>query len=264
MPHLRQITLYPIKSLDGVSVAQATILASGALQHDREFAIADQQGTLVNGKRTAQIHRIRSDFDLSARTVTLWTDTVTPTTFELERDRPALAQWFSDYFQFPVQLLHNTEQGFPDDTASPGPTIVSTASLEAVTHWFPELSLEEARRRFRTNLELDAEPFWEERLYSTDEQVVPFQIGVAQFLGVNPCQRCVVPTRDTVTGAVYPGFQKQFATQRQISLPDWAERSHFNHFYRLAVNTRLPSSEAGKVLHVGDSVSVAAPVRSQQ
>jgi uncharacterized protein YcbX len=149
--------------------------------------------------------------------------------------------------------VQNTEMGFPDDTDSPGATIVSMATLAAIGDWFPDLDLAQIRRRFRTNLEISGvEPFWEDRLFGAADQPVPFQIGDVQFLGINPCQRCVVVLRDPTTGAPYPNFQKQFVDQRQATLPDWATRSRFNHFYKLAVNTRLSKSEAGKVLRLGD------------
>ena len=65
----------------------------------------------------------------------------------------------------PVRLVEDAERGFPDDTDSPGPTVVSTATLETVASWFPGLTIEEVRRRFRANLEIgDTEPFWEDRL----------------------------------------------------------------------------------------------------
>ena len=61
-PYLAKILLYPIKSLDGIEVEQATILSSGALQYDREFAFVDGQNRFVNGKRYPQIHLLRSQF----------------------------------------------------------------------------------------------------------------------------------------------------------------------------------------------------------
>jgi uncharacterized protein len=53
------MNIYPIKALDGMSLQAARILPSGALEHDRGYAIFDQQGELVNGKRTAQVHRLQ-------------------------------------------------------------------------------------------------------------------------------------------------------------------------------------------------------------
>ena len=130
---------------------------------------------------------------------------------------------------------------------SPGPTIISTATLEAIASWYPGLDVEEVRLRFRTNIEISGVPaFWEDQLFAEPEDTVNFQMGNVQFMGINPCQRCVVITRDSQTGETDLKFQKTFVTQRQTTLPEWAERSRFNHFYRLAINTRLPVTEAGK------------------
>lgn len=256
MPYLSRIILYPIKSLDGIAVQQAMVLDSGALQGDREYAIVDYQGKFVNGKRTAAVHKLRATFDLGNRLVSLSiaaSDQAAP--FHLDDDRVSLEEWLSEYFGFPVKLIHNAEMGFPDDTNSPGPTVISTATLETVASWFPGLAVDSLRKRMRTTLEIaDVEPFWEDQLYAQTGTFVPFQIGMVNFMGVNPCQRCIVPTRDQETGEAYPEFQKIFSDQRQQTLPDWVDTSRFNHFYRLAINTRLTPLESRKMLRVGDSV----------
>jgi uncharacterized protein YcbX len=256
MPRLEHIFVYPIKSLDGVAVNQATVLESGALKGDREFAIVDLQGNYVNGKRNASVHKLRSSFDLENRTVSLQIQaTEQAETFHLDGDRASLEAWLTNYFGFPVKVLQNTQLGFPDDTDSPGPTVISTATLKDIAAWFPGLNLEAARLRFRTNLEIEGvEAFWEDCLYGKADSVVSFQIGAAHMNGVNPCQRCIVPTRDAITGEADAGFQKTFSHLRQESLPEWAERSRFNHFYKVAVNTRISASQAGKVLSIGDQV----------
>jgi uncharacterized protein YcbX len=257
MVHLAKILLYPIKSLDGVAVTEATVLTSGALKGDREFAIIDYQGKFVNGKRIPAIHKLRAHFDLENRTVSLQVqDTIESVRFALDGDRTPLENWLGNYFGFPVKLIQNLAMGFPDDTESPAPTIISTATLEAVAAWFP-LSVENLRSRLRTTLEIaTAEPFWEEHLFTTAGNLVPFHIGSVQFLGVNPCQRCIVPTRDPITGEPYPNFQKTFVEHRKATFPAWAEASRFNHYYRLAVNTRTHPSESGKTLHIGDLVTL--------
>ena len=235
---------------------KAHVLASGALVGDREFAIVDSQGKFVHGKRTDAVHHLRSSFDLENRTVSLQQPGQSKiATFSLEGDRTPLEHWLTNYFRFPVQVIQNTNQGFPDDTASPGPTLISIETLKEVTTWFPGIPLENLRQRLRTNLEIDGvEAFWEERLYSESSQCVPFQIGQTQFLGINPCQRCIVPSRDPQTGHPFPNFQRIFVTKRQQTLPAWAEASRFNHFYRLAINTRRSDSDGQKILHIGDQV----------
>lgn len=256
MVHLAKIILYPIKSLDGVSVEQATVLPSGALQGDREFALVDEQGKFVNGKRTAAIHQIRAQFNLGERTVSLQVQNQSQqSTFHLDQERPAIAEWFTGYFGFPVKLVQNTTMGFPDDTASPGPTLITTETLQELITWFPECSEENLRQRFRTTLEVaGAEPFWEDQLFATEGQLELFQIGRVAFAGVNPCQRCIVPTRDPASGEIFSNFQKVFIAKRKATLPVWADASRFNHFYRLAVNTVVAPSLSHTLLQVGDPV----------
>lgn len=258
-PVVAQLRLYPIKALAPVMVDRAIVLPSGALAGDRSFALVDAEGKFVNGKRNAKVHALRALFDLDAMSIALSGQNAAHSkTFHIEQERAHLEAWLSEYFGFPVRIIQSFD-GFPDDTASPGPTIVSTASLEAIATWFPDLTVEEIRLRFRANIEIaGVPPFWEDRLFRAEDELVPFQIGDVQFMGVNPCQRCVVVTRNPETGTAYPNFQKTFVARRQEVLPDWAERSRFNHFFRLAVNTRVPISEQGKTINIGDEVKIYA------
>jgi hypothetical protein len=256
MPEITKLCLFPIKSLDRVEVEQAQLLAGGALMHDREFAIVDGQDKFVHAKRTEKVHLLRSHFDLSTRTITLQASDIPPVTFHVDHGRAALAAWFSQYFGYPVTLKQNLHMGFPDDKVASGPTLVSVASLEAIATWF-DLSLEEVRQRFRANIEIDGVPaFWEDQLFGEPGQPRSFQIGDVRFLGINPCARCVVPTRNPWTGDRISDFQQQFVAKRQATLPVWANSKQFNHFYRLTVNTQVPVTEAGKVLTIGDELKI--------
>lgn len=258
MPYLSRILIYPIKSLDGIAVTQTKVLKSGALQYDRQFAIFDEQGRFVNGKRNPQVNLLRTAYDLDAHTVSLQVqDTEQTQVFYLDQERTELEAWLSGYFGKTVHLRQNLVQGFPDDTNASGPTVISTGTIEAVASWFPAIGIDEMRRRLRANVEIaDVPPFWEDQLFGEAGDIVPFQIGSIQFEGVNPCQRCVVPTRDSLTSKTYPDFQKIFVAKRQETLPFWVNASRFNHFYRLSVNTRLPESEADKILQLGDEVKI--------
>lgn len=264
MPDLAQILIYPIKSLDGVAVTQAKILKSGTLQYDREFAIFDEQGRFVNGKRNPKIHLLRSSFDLNARTVSLQIqDTETTQVFHLDEERTALEAWLSHYFGKTVHLQQNIWQGFPDDTNALGPTVISTATIETVAGWFSQISADEMRRRLRTNVEIaNVPPFWEDQLFGEADNIIQFQIGSIQFEGINPCQRCIVPTRNSFTGETSPDFQKIFVAKRQESLPSGVATSRFNHFYRLSVNTRIAESQADKILQVGNEVKIQDTVKA--
>jgi hypothetical protein len=258
MPYLAKILLYPVKSLDGVEVENARVLASGALQYDREFAIFDEQDRFVNGKRHTKIHLLRAQFALLNRTISLqMPDGDSQQIFHLDEERQALEATLSNFFEFAVTLRQNSLMGFPDDTHSLGPTVISTATLAEVASWFPGLSVDEMRCRMRANIEIDGVPaFWEDRLFSEQGNLVSFRVGNVDFFGVNPCQRCIVPTRNSYLGEAYPNFQKIFVTQRQATLPNWVASSPFNHFYRLSVNTQLHPSSAGKILQIGDDIDI--------
>ncbi|MEO5922600.1 MAG: MOSC N-terminal beta barrel domain-containing protein [Bryobacteraceae bacterium] len=244
---VKDIRIYPIKALDAVRVDQARVLASGAFELDRRWALVDARGKFVNAKNRAEIHSIRAVYDLLRLEVAL-----DGRVFSLVRDGKGIARSFSDRFGEPIEWRENLDVGFPDDTDSPGPTFLSTASLTRVGEWFG-LSLDEARRRFRANVDFDGvEPFWEDRLYGT-----LFRAGAVEIDAINPCQRCAVPSRDALTGAPTDGFQKRFAELRRTELPAFAKTALFTHFYRLSVNTRIAASQAGKTIRVGDEITCA-------
>jgi uncharacterized protein YcbX len=258
-PRLANIRLHPIKSLDPVLVKEARIGPGGGLEHDRAWALYSVDGQWVNGKRTAAIHLIRASFAPGINSVTLSVPgdqrKIPTQTFAFPEDTADASQWFSDFFEQPITIRHSPE-GFPDDNIANGPTIVSTESLQAVCDLFNGMQLDEARQRFRTTLEIEGVPaFWEDQLFGEEERsAVRFQIGEVNFEGSNPCARCPVPPRDPRTGEIIPGFQKLFSDYRRSHIPAWCPEARFDHYYRLATNTRVASAESGRILRVGDSL----------
>ncbi len=250
---LSRIEIFPIKSLDGLCLQASRVGEGGILANDRVYAIVDDAGAVVNGKRTPRVHDLRCEYGPDATEVSLWERGQSSRHHFFLGDPGPINRWLRDFFGFDVHLRHDPRSGFPDDSEAYGPTVVSEASLRAVQDWYPELSLDNVRRRFRTNLELVGGPaFCEDALFGGPGERRPFRVGVVAFLGHNPCQRCVVPTRDPETGQVTRAFQKSFATRREAQLPGWADARRFNHFYRFALNTSIPLTEAGKRLAVGD------------
>ena len=258
---ITQIRVYPIKSLDPISVVETRIGPAGGLQHDRAWALYSVDGKWVNGKRTAAIHLVRATYapDISSVTLSAPDDSrnIPVRTFAFPAAHEAASEWFSVFFEQQIIVRHNAE-GFPDDPIANGPTIISTASLQEVCEWFPQITLEEARRRFRASLEINGvPPFWEDQLFSENERnIVRFRIGTVNFEGSNPCARCPVPQRNPYTGENIDGFQKHFNELRAKSLPSWSPRDRFDHFYRLSTNTRVASSESGKPLQQNDRVEL--------
>lgn len=258
---LSRIALYPIKSLDPVFVDQVEVLPGGALRGDRQFALFDQSDNVINGKKYPAIHQIRSVFDMAQHTVSLSSPATSLETkqFHLTENTTDLENWFSKYFNQPVSLKENTESGFPDDLAASGPTIISTQTYEELSRWFPNISLDELRLRFRANLEFSGDlPFSEDRLYAASEPPVLFEIGLITLAGSNPCKRCVVPSRNPATGETDKEFMKSFIRNRKATFPTWAPQELFQNMYRLAVNTRLskwPDRDSA-IIRTGDPLRI--------
>lgn len=256
MKTLERITVYPIKSLDGINLDEVEITQGGSLRYDREFAFIDENGKFINGKKYRQIHLVRSVYHLDELLVEFSIQQENfIKVFHLEKEKEKIENFFSDFLNQKISFQQNNEVGFPDDKNASGPTVVSLASLQEVSKWFPDISTEELYKRFRPNLLLENIPaFWEDNLYGKKEDERPFQIGAVSFLGINPCARCIVPAKNPETGEGVQHFQKHFSEMRKATLPPWATVSQFDHYYRFCVNTKIPVSETGKALFVGDTL----------
>ena len=311
MPTLDRITIYPVKSLDGVEVDEARVLESGALEHDRRWRLVDMDGRVMNAKRSALFHAIRAEFDLVERLVTLWVDPlaivaaalpaadlarlrglaghpvrrpsgpIVRDSFHLVPGQGGPCEWLSEALGCGVLLQERADGGFPDDRDAPGPTLVATATLAEVAGWFG-FDLAESRRRFRANLEIGGcDAFWEDTLASAarpelqpslldlppDLPVDPyadlppaepraFSIGETRFVATHVCRRCVVPTRDSRTGAVTEHFRDAFEARRSRGMRADVDAAAWGTLYRLGVNTRLRQSSGGVAL--GNEVCFSA------
>jgi uncharacterized protein YcbX/GNAT superfamily N-acetyltransferase len=256
---ISRIVVFPVKSLDGHDVKEARILPGGALEHDRRFAIVGRDGAFVNGKRNAHVHRIRSRYDPVSRTLAVRSnEDADPRVFHVDGERAALESWLGASLGLPVELHENPGGGFPDDRDAPGPTLVAASTLEEVARWFPGATAAAMARRFRVNLVVDGfPPFGDDALVGTPSARVQFRVGELTFEGVNPCRRCAVPTRDPESGEGDARFAKVFAERRRETLPAWAPRERFDHFYRFTVNTRLVGPAEGGTIRAGDVVDLA-------
>lgn len=257
-PFINNITIFPVKSLDRISLPKAMVTEGGCLWHDREYAIIDENGKFVNGKSNALVHTLRSNVDIENEIIsfrsmheTSWRQ------FHLQKEKRELESYLSDYFGKKVFFEQDKTGRFMDIPDIAGVTILSTSTLKEVTSWFPEMSLEETRRRFRVTLEIDgAEAFWEDHLFSHEGRGVEFKVGDVTLVGMSPRARCVVPTRDSETGEVTHAFPKSFARHRASTLPSWSTLEEYGHHYYLTVNCYVPATEIGKWIHLGDEVRI--------
>ena len=258
MSYVASIHIYPVKSLDGIAVSHATILASGALSGDRSIAICNEAGEFVNTKRNSGVHFLRLSFDITNRIATLKIqDTEQEIFFHIDRERLGIECWLSNYFGYPVKLIENLLTGFPDDTAAPGPSIISTETIAEVASWFPRVCVNEMRHRLRANIEIgDVPAFWEDKLFPEADEVVRFKIGTVIFEGINPGQPCILSTQNYAAKEAYSNFQNVLTANQNEIMPNLVKKRHLNHLNRLIIHTRVPPQAAGKIVHIGDRVEI--------
>jgi uncharacterized protein YcbX len=213
MPTLDRITIYPVKSLDGLELTECGVRASGGLENDRRWRLVDMDGRVLNAKRSPVFHAIRAEYELDERLVTLWVDPaaveaaalpaadldrlrglagypggqVVRDSFHLVPGQGGPCEWLSEVFGVGVLLQERVDGGFPDDRDAPGPTLVATATLAEVGRWFG-LDLAESRRRFRVNLEIGGcDAFWEDTLASPARpELQPSLLDLPPDLPVDP------------------------------------------------------------------------------
>lgn len=264
MTRLERLTVYPVKGLDGVDLTDTDVLEGGTLAHDREFALfercegrsPDEDGKVINGKRTELVHDLTTDFDPETTELEVETPDGAIARFDLEEapERDRAEEWFGEFFDADVALERDRTLGYVDRREM-GPSVITTGTLETVADWFDELTVEGARRRLRANIEISGvEPFWEDRFVG--ESAPAFEIDGVRLEGVTPCGRCVVPQRDPDTGEALPEFRERFVQKREETVPDWADDDAFDHYYTVMLIARVPESDRGATLRVGDSVHV--------
>ena len=211
---LIDIIHYPLKSGAPVHQQSADVDHLG-VQYDRRFMLVEQDGSFVSARRDPKLLNLSltyydSTIDLSyagehlasisskssgRMEVTVWDRTISSLCID-NASKP-----ISDRLGRPVRLVYNDElsQDIAVKRYPWGPLfsdgypilLTTTASLAAVNH---ASGGDYEMARFRPNLVIDNQIPWEEDHWHT------FSIGSVLFKRVKPCERCVLTTRDPITG----------------------------------------------------------------
>lgn len=226
MARLEHLRVYPVKSLDGVDLDIVRITQGGVIDYDRQYALFDANDIPITSRRDTRVHDLDTAFDLETHVLTVRVRGIDEEhRFELDNERDAANEWFTDFFDTQVLIRRDVTNGFVD-RADAGPSVVSTASLREVASWYDDVSVDSLRRRIRANVEVSGVPaFWEDPFVG--QNAPTFVIGDVQFEGVEACTRCVVPERDPDTGERTPDFGERFIERRRATFPEWADNSAF-------------------------------------
>lgn len=215
---LHDIIHYPLKS--GASVHQITAEVEPlGIRHDRRFMLIEPDGSFITSRRDPKLLNISLQWNTASidlfyagehRSFISLANAYRVNAKVWNREISCLclddaSGPLSLLIGRPVRLVYNDE--LSKDLAKKqyawGPTfsdgypllLTTTASLKALNH---ASARQYDMARFRPNLVIDNQIPWEEDDWQT------FRIGDVWFQRVKPCERCVLITRDPITGKKDP------------------------------------------------------------
>ena len=230
--------IYPVKSLGGFSVNEATVTPKG-FEHDRRWMLVDKEGKFITQRQLHAMallqtsitpeglyiyHKQNPDKNITAlflsapvsiKKVQIWDDECEAWVYD-----DVINNWFSEIFETDCKLVY-----MPDDTNRlVDKDYANNNEITSFSDGYPFLiigqsSLDELNAklsspllidRFRPNIvftsgEPHAEDNWKD-----------FTINEIDFLGVKTCARCVVTTINQQTMAVGKEPLKTLAAYRSV------------------------------------------------
>jgi uncharacterized protein YcbX len=216
---LSAITLYPVKSLAGISVSSWPLTKTG-LQYDRKWMLIDNDGQFLSQRWLPRMALIKtalsgSHLILSASGIedlslpltqtdgdiinsTIWHDQCAARSVSREAD-----QWLSSFLNLDCRLVYQPDEmvrqvdphyGKPSDIVAFSDgfpfLIISENSLVSLNR---EMQLNLPMSRFRPNLVISGCPGYAEDSWRE------ISIGAIDFRLPKPCSRCAIPTIDPET-----------------------------------------------------------------
>lgn len=218
---LANIHTYPIKSTSGIALSNAWIDELG-LSFDRRFVVCDTRGQFITARTQPSLCLIQANitpagFILTApnmpnlsldytgnntkglttryQNITVWKDTISA-----QCCNEKVNQWFSQYLQFPCELLFfgnessrlvknsSNEVAFADGYPL---LLISQSSLDELNTRSPRKNV---MAQFRPNIVVDnCDAFAEDGWHT-------IKIGEVEFVISKPCSRCNFTTVDPSTG----------------------------------------------------------------
>lgn len=257
---IKEIWIYPVKGMRGVSVSSAMAYEEG-FQNDRRYMLVDKNGLFYSqrnhptmAKFDSKIANNRLSFSYEDKffeveesdtfpldKVTVWDNHFLARQVSLEADH-----WLSEILGAPTRLMKldkksnriksipsldkETKVSFADGYPY---LVLGTSSMDLLNE---KLESEVGHDRFRANMLLETMTPHEEDTWSH------FQANEAQFQIVKPCVRCQVINIDQKSGERYKEPTKTLASYRA-----------FGHKIQFGAN--VICTKVGKV-SVGDIVSL--------
>lgn len=266
---ISQIFIYPVKSLAGISVEEATVTPRG-LEYDRRWLLIDEKGRFLSQREHPQMALLQTHLEENFLKITHKTKEVEPLYIPLSEDGYAgkalvkaqvwddeidsllfnkeADDWFSTQLNIPCRLVYMPEKSkrkvderymiSEDDITSFSDgypvLLIGQSSLDDLNK---RLSESVQINRFRPNLVYTGgQPYEEESWYN-------FSAGNTSFFGVKPCSRCIMVTVDPEKG------------ERSGKDPLYTLSTYRKIHNKVLFGQNLIPADTGKIA-LGDSIEV--------
>ncbi|WP_419730032.1 MOSC domain-containing protein [Lichenicola sp.] len=227
---VESLHVYPVKGLRGVSLASTGVARHG-VEGDRRWLVTDADGRFLSQRELPGMARIAAHIEPGGLSLHHGDSTCTVAVpaagaprmaVEIWRDRLSVVRadaaaeaWLSAVLARPCRLVHlddPTLRPIDPDFAEPGDHVgfsdgypllaTSHASLSALN---TALADAVGMDRFRPSVTISGLPPWSEDDWTAGGGRL-LRIGTMLFRAPKPCTRCVVITRDQLTGDTpHPG-----------------------------------------------------------
>lgn len=268
IPSLSDINIYPIKSTQGIALANANVFEQG-LELDRQFVITDLKGKFITGRTKAKLVQVQSQitdygFIISApnmddllirysllsttyQNVQVWQDEI-----QAQHCSDAIDLWFSTFLQTPCKLYYYGEQSsrkikrynqqvsFADGYPL---LLISNASLNDLNSKATDTT---DMAQFRPNLVVDnCDAFAEDSWHK-------IAIGAVEFLVAKPCSRCIFTTVNANSANRHPNKEPLLTLQKYRTGTD--KQIYFGQ-------NLIPLNEG--IINLGDTIKVISTKPAQ-
>lgn len=219
---VKDIFIYPIKSLGGIRLSEAVVEGKG-FQYDRRWMLVDEDGVFISQRDYPQLALLNVELGVNELMVfrkneeeiaiqiplegasgpdllvTIWDDQVSA-----KAVHPEISKWFSDYLGIDANLVvmpESSQRKVDPRYAINGESVSFADGMpylligqESLNELNSRLEISVPMDRFRPNIVFSGGTAFQE------DFLRKIRIGPVDFVIVKPCARCVMTTVDQETG----------------------------------------------------------------
>jgi uncharacterized protein len=232
---VKELYIYPIKSLAGIAVERAKAEEMG-FEYDRRWMLIDDENQFITQRNHPNLSQFYPEIKAGKISIShldknhefsisetlgeplfskVWDDETT--VFEVNK---ATSKWFSEMLGFECKLVKITNNGARKHNSSKLNTTLNVSLADGYPYLligseslnFLNEKLEEKiiMARFRPNIVISSSVAHEEDSFGN------FQIGTVKFQNAKPCGRCIMVNTNANNGAVKKEPLSTLSTYRKV------------------------------------------------